>query len=271
MDLHIHSTCSDGELTPSEIVCTAYGNGLSVVSITDHDEIAGYYAGKGIADYLGITLVPGIELNTDGEDGELHILGYDFDPDSTQLIDHVNWRKKERIEWSVKIVKKLQQLGYHIDFTHCLDRARGAVMVRTHIADELVGKGYFSTSDQAYDALLKKGAPAFVNRAEFTAQDAIKLIHKAGGEAYLAHPGTYPFEIPMDRLIAYGLDGVEAYHSKHTELQTSFWEKFAVQAGFKLSGGSDSHGPDSRNPYPIGSVKFGESCIRQWNRQEVIR
>lgn len=265
MDLHIHSTKSDGELSPKQIITTAFDTGIKVISITDHDEIDGYNQAKAEADRLGIRLIPGIELNTDGEEGELHILGYHFDPISKDLLSHIEWRTKDRMKWAEKIVHKLQEMDYAIDFKSCLSRAKGKIIVRTHIADELVDKGYFLSSKQAYTELLQKNAPAFVDRGHFCAKDAIDLIHRAGGEAYLAHPGIYPFEISLDRLISYGLDGIEVYHSKHTKEQTDYWEQKATHLGLKRSGGSDHHGPYSRNPYPIGSVQLGTTCLKQWD------
>ncbi|MDL4842675.1 PHP domain-containing protein [Aquibacillus rhizosphaerae] len=270
MDLHIHSTHSDGQLTPSEIIHIASSKGINVLSITDHDEIAAYHSGKRTANFLGITLIPGIELNTDGEDGELHILGYYINPYSETLLNYIAWRKKERTDWAKKIVNKLRDMGYNISFDACARRAKGGVIVRTHIADELFSKGYFPSSEHAYGTLLIKGATAFVKRADFTAEDAIQLIHDAGGEAYLAHPGIYPFDIHIQRLIAYGLDGIEVYHSKHKQAQIAYWEKIAQQASLKVSGGSNHHGPQSFNPYPIGSVLLSDFCIKQWTAREPI-
>ncbi|SHN23531.1 PHP domain-containing protein [Gracilibacillus kekensis] len=267
MDLHIHSTKSDGELTPKEIVDEATKAGLHMISITDHDQIEGYHLAKPYAEQAGISLIPGIELNTDGIDGELHILGYHFDPHHEELIKHITWRTEDRRQWADKIVTQLQTMDYDIDFASCINRAKGGIIVRTHIADELVSQGYFTNSIDAYTTLLQKGAPAFIERSSFTAKDAISLIHKAGGEAYLAHPGIYPFELSIERIAGYGLDGIEVYHSKHSDEQISYWKNQAREFGLKISGGSDHHGPNSRNPYPIGSVRIGAECIKQWSKE----
>ncbi|UFU00116.1 PHP domain-containing protein [Radiobacillus kanasensis] len=270
MDLHIHSTFSDGEWTPAEIIQNAADNELHLISITDHDEIAGYHEGVALAKIMGVTLIPGIELNTDGPDGEIHILGYQFDPDSTVLLNHIQKRQEQRIEWAKQIVEKLQDMQYSITFEDCMAHAQGGVIVRTHIAMELFAKGYFPSPQEAYNELLRKGAPAFCARPPFTAEQAIQLIHQAGGKAFLAHPGIYDFAIQMDNLVSYGLDGIEAYHSKHTTSQTTFWREKALELGLMFSGGSDHHGPNSRNPFPIGSVTMDEKQILQWIKKERI-
>ncbi|WP_203362964.1 hypothetical protein [Bacillus sp. REN10] len=128
--------------------------------------------------------------------------------------------------------------------------------------------GYFKDQQLAYDTLLRKGQPAYVQREAFSAIDAIHLIHDVGGLAFLAHPGIYSFEVPLDILLKHGLDGIEVYHSRHTTEATAYWLKVAKENKLLISGGSDFHGPHSRNPYPIGSVKI-HSIIRleQWERR----
>lgn len=267
IDLHIHSTFSDGELTPEQIVATAVRKEITIISITDHDEMAGYVKARKNAP-ANLHVIPGIELNTDGEDGELHILGYYINPDCEALIRHIAWRKEERKQWAQDIIEKLNQLGYAVSLKECLQKATGDIIVRTHIADVLVEKSYFHTSKQAYEKLLKKGADAFVPRAPFTAIQAIDLIHEACGQAFLAHPGIYPEIPPIKKLMENGLDGIEVYHPKHSVSDTQYWKGIAIKYSCRQSGGSDHHGPSSRNPYPIGSVLVESDCIDQW-KQEV--
>ncbi|MGJ9384230.1 PHP domain-containing protein [Salipaludibacillus sp. CF4.18] len=134
IDLHMHSTHSDGEMKPEELLYEALKNGVSVMSITDHDEISGYIEAIGIARRLGMALIPAIEFNTDGPQGELHILGYGMNPYYKKLIEYTTWRKDERLLWAEKIVAKLNELGYNIEWEDCLKRVTGNVIVRTHIA-----------------------------------------------------------------------------------------------------------------------------------------
>ncbi|WP_052015941.1 PHP domain-containing protein [Halalkalibacter hemicellulosilyticus] len=256
IDLHMHSTHSDGEMDPKEIVDEALRLGLSVISITDHDEISGYFEAKDVAASRGLQLLPGIEINTDGAQGELHILGYGFEPHHPSMMKYVEWRKEERRKWSKKIVAQLQNLGYPINWEDCWQRAGGQVIVRTHIADELVAKGFFSSSKQAYDQLLKKGGQAFVSRSGLSAEAAIGLIHECGGKSFLAHPGLYDWSYSFEALLEAGLDGIEVYYSKHEHREREDWLKRAATHQLLVSVGSDFHGYDSRSPHPIGSVDY---------------
>lgn len=255
IDLHIHSEYSDGHWTPREIVEDSVKKGLEIISITDHDVLAGYEEALSYRDN-SLKIIPGIELNTDGPLGELHILGYNFDPNNPSLREHVSFRVEDRLQWGRRIVAKLKRIGFTISFDNCLARVGKGVLVRTHIADELVEAGYFHSSKQAYEELLKKGKPGFEERGSFSATDAIKLIHEAGGLAFLAHPGIYKHEFNVQHLIDSGLDGIEVYHSKHSKEDQDFWGRIAVESNLLISGGSDFHGPESRNPFPIGSVEI---------------
>ncbi|MFC3040865.1 PHP domain-containing protein [Virgibacillus xinjiangensis] len=268
MDLHIHSIYSDGHWSPEQIIQTAKRKNIGVLSITDHDSIEGYKHGKPMAEREGIHLIPGIELNTDGELGELHILGYLFDPEHPGMKAHITWRQEERVRWGKKIIENLHTLQYSISMEACMARAGKGVLVRTHIADELAAVGYFSTGEEAYNTLLRKGKAAYAERAPFSAAAAIQLIHAAGGLAFLAHPGIYGFDVPLEDLIAQGLDGIEVYHSKHTKQEGEKWKTWAEANQLLVSGGSDFHGPASRNPYPIGSVSIGEEVdLMEWERR----
>lgn len=271
LDLHIHSIYSDGQWTPIQLLEEAKRNGVRVLSITDHDQVEGYIRGKAHAKSLSITLLTGIELNTDGDDGELHILGYNFDVNHPKLINHIDWRKQDRLAWGEEIIRKLTQQGYEIELSACLARVGVGVLVRTHIADELVDRGYFSTQQQAYDTLLKKGAPCFGERSPFSAVDAIELIHEAGGKAFLAHPGIYKHPFDFTRLVDAGLDGIEVYHPKHSIETTELLKKTALDYKLYISGGSDFHGPTSRNPFPIGSVEINKKFICQWLEEERVK
>ncbi|MBM7714085.1 putative metal-dependent phosphoesterase TrpH [Bacillus thermophilus] len=267
VDLHIHSTYSDGQWTPFKLVEEASFRGVSIMAITDHDEMAGSKEIRESAAKKGITIISGIELNTDGEEGELHILGYGFDVENKRLCEYIHWRQQERVFWSKKIVAKLQQLGYLIDWDACWKRANEKVIVRTHIADELVDQGYFSDREHAFQALLMKGAPAFVDREGLSATEAIELIHHAGGKAFVAHPGEYSWEWSLKKLVDRGLDGIEVYYSRHKQMTTLYWNHMADTFNLLKSVGSDFHGPTSRSPYPIGSVHFNENEVLAWLKE----
>lgn len=264
VDLHMHSTCSDGERTPVELVERAIQQGLTHMSITDHDAISAYAEAEEYAQSAGIELITGLEFNTFGPQGEIHILGYGIDLTNEKLLSYCKWRKEERKGWSQKIVKKLHHLSYSIEWENCFARANGAIIVRTHIADELVDKGYFDSSPEAFDTLLKMGSPAFVERAQFTTKDAIDLIHQCGGIAIVAHPGIYSFDWSLETLIEEGLDGIEAFYSKHEPEHTAYWLQQAKQYHLLVSVGSDFHGETSRNPMMIGSVDYDPVLVHPW-------
>lgn len=266
-ELHVHSTFSDGELTPGEVLHQARKAGIDILAFTDHDEIGAYQASSELAEDLGIQLIPGIELNTDGVDGELHILGYFFDPDHPKMAAHIKWRKEERMEWSKKIITRLRELKYDISFEDVRKYAKGDIIVRTHIGQALHEKGYFPSAKEAYNSVLVKGKSAFVQRAPFSVKDAIELIQACGGEAYVAHPRDYRFEVNGEKLLDYGLNGVEVYHSKHSEEDVEKWRQFAVHHDLFISGGSDHHGPNSRNPYPIGSIQLDEVALQHFTER----
>ena len=150
-----------------------------------------------------------------------------------------------------------------ITIEDCLVRAKGGVIVRTHIAEVLVARGYSSTPQAAFDAYLRKGASAYVPRPVFSAQEAIELTHEIGGIAILAHPGIYPFEVKLDALLEYGIDGIEVYYPKHSSAQMAFWERQAKKHQLIRSGGSDFHGHGSRNSTPVGSVPLPRD-VKEW-------
>lgn len=269
MDLHIHSIYSGGNLTPSEIVCEAAGKKIEVISITDFDEISGYYSAKAVAGFLGVKIIPGIELKTNGSEGEFHILGYQMNLNSDVLTDYIGWRKKEKIEWAARVLKKLQELGFSIEFSSCMNRLTGTFITEKHIAKELCRNNFFRSSYEAYVNLLIKGAPAYVARPLFTVEDAVQLIHQAGGEAYLAHPGKYEFEVPISRLVAAGLDGFQVYHPSHSIDQVNDWVNKALHSGLKITGGSGYIKPGISPS--IGSVMVGNECRKQWRELEFIQ
>lgn len=273
--MHMHSIYSDGEPSPAELVDLAVKNQLTMLSITDHDTISAYEEAKVKAKEKGIQLISGIEINTMGPNGELHILGYGIDLANEALNAYCGWRKKERIGWSQKIVEKLCHLDYEVHWEKCFERATGGVIVRTHIADELVDQGYFQSAEEAFNTLLTTNMPAYVKRESFTSKEAIDLIHASGGMAILAHPGIYNFSWSLNTLIEESIDGIEVYYAKHSKQQTKEWFDIANNHNLYMSVGSDFHGETSRNKQMIGSVSYDENivhaCVEKIQRHEVIK
>lgn len=264
VDLHMHTTCSDGEMTPEELLKLGIEQKLDYLSICDHDSLDAYEQLENSPLLSSTNLIVGMEFNTDGPNGELHILGYGFNPHHPAVQGYCEFRKNERIRWSKAIVERLQQLGYPIEWENCLARAKGGIIVRTHISDELCAMGVFETSKEAYDALLAKGAPAYVERAGKTSKEAIELIHEVGGIAFLAHPGIYKFEFDYKEVLKEGIDGIEVFYALHDEETTQHWYNIAKQHNLYMSVGSDFHGFTSKNPQMIGSVPFEQEELMKW-------
>ncbi|TFD96615.1 PHP domain-containing protein [Jeotgalibacillus sp. R-1-5s-1] len=267
LDLHMHSTASDGADSPALLVQKAKQAGVELMSITDHDSIGAYEEAAREAQIQGIHLITGIELNTSSQDGEFHVLGYGFDLYSTALADYLNWRVDDRMTWNQQLVQNLQSLGYEIEWEDVQEVATGSIIVRTHIAEALKKRGYFETAEEAYHSLLIKGKPAFEPRADFSVEEAISLIHQAGGKAFLAHPGLYTEAVPIERYLEAGLDGIEVFHARHRLKQTAYWLGKASDYGCLISGGSDYHGEQSKNPGPIGSVTIPDAIKRYWLKE----
>ncbi len=265
MDLHIHSTYSHGEYTPGQLVSEARKKGVFTIAITDHDGFEGYKEALPLAEDQGIKLISGMELNTTDQKGEIHILGYNFDPDHARLNNYVRWRRQERLQWGGKIAAKLKSLGYDLDWEACRQQAGKGIINRNLIGEQMVRQGYFRNNRAAYEQLLRQDKMAFIPKPDFRAHEAIDLIHEAGGEAYLAHPGVYKTRIKLRRLISYGLDGIETCHPLNKTEDAIFWARQAQKYNLKQSGGSDFHGPSTRSPYPIGSIPLTREIYQQWN------
>lgn len=263
LDLHLHTTASDGKLSPRELLIEAKERGVNYLAITDHDTVDGYLLAREDAEQLGIQLIPGIEWNTDGSEDELHILGYGLDISDARLLHVMERRQRERIEWINEIVVGCNRQGLSISMEECMARANGGVMVRTHVAEVIADRGYCSTPQSAFETYLRKGCAAYVPRPIFSAREAIEITHEAGGIAVLAHPGIYPFEVQLDALLEYGIDGIEVYYPRHSAAKMAFWERQAKAHHLIRSGGSDFHGHRSRNPYPVGSVPIPAE-VKEW-------
>ena len=260
IDLHMHTNCSDGELTPAELLAFIRERQVTHFAIADHDTIEAYEQ-LACPESTGPALITALEFNTDGPNGELHILGYGLDLQNEQLNDYCRMRREERMGWSRKIVDKLQRLGYSISFEKVRKRAAGGIIVRTHIADELVSSGYFKSAQIAYEKLLAKGALAFETRKGATSAEAIGIIHEAGGLAVLAHPGIYKFDFSIKKVIAEGIDGIEVFYPLHTVQQAMYFKGIADEYNLYKTVGSDFHGVNTRSPYLPGDVFYEEADV----------
>lgn len=251
IDLHVHTTASDGTYTPSEVVDLAKKIGLTAVAITDHDTVNGLDEAKDQAQKIGIEFIDGIEISADFEI-EMHILGYFINPKDRSLLNALNILESFREERNPKIVKKLQLMGYKITMEEVISAANGNIIGRPHIAKVLVDKGYFSNTKEVFDKLLSYGKPAYVKKDKLHPKDAIEIIKGSGGISILAHPHKFLYlddsiENILIELMDYGLDGIEAIHSEHSIQEKNRLMEVAEKLSLIITGGSDFHGKNKED------------------------
>jgi len=254
VDLHCHSTASDGTLKPTDLVALAVSRGLQVIGLTDHDTIKGWKEAEDAAQKLGITLIKGIEINTDWRGQEIHILGYGMDEDNVTFRNRLYEIQEKRVSRVIKIIEKLKSLGLEISLEEISSFSKGESIGRPHVAQALVTKGYAPDTKTAFNYFLKIGAPAYVPRYKLQPEQAVKIIRNAGGVAVLAHPGSQKIDLKqVQELVTAGLQGIEICHPDHTPEQNKIYKKIATELKLIMTGGSDYHGPEIRADIAIGN------------------
>ena len=249
VDLHTHTTASDGTYAPAELVREAARRGVRVLAVTDHDSIdAVAPAILAARDHLPLEIVPGIEINTDDPGGEIHVLGYFLDHEAAWLRDLLREFRAERVARVQRIVDRLATLGYPIDAEEVFALVREGSAGRPHVAQVMVRRGYVGTVREAFDRFLAAGKAAYVPHRKVAPREACEIIRRAGGLAVVAHPGFHDDPEEMVRgLAGIGLlDGVECYYAEHSPEQTTRFLGLCRQLGLVPTGGSDFHGPRVR-------------------------
>lgn len=268
IDLHTHSTASDGLLAPAALVAEAKRQGVDVLALTDHDTMAGVDEAAAAAAEAGIDFIPGVELNTDAPKGELHILGYCIAADKSSFQALLQRRQDGRRQRAHKMVQRLRHIGCNITMDDVERIAEGGVVARPHVARALVEGGYADDVAAAFDRFVGKGQPGYVPREGFTAYDAVQAILAAGGVPVLAHPGRMATEKYIEPLIDAGLQGIECFYPEHTAEQTARYVQIARRYDLVVTGGSDFHGVSLRSEGRLGSVATPEdAAIRLLERQ----
>jgi predicted metal-dependent phosphoesterase TrpH len=249
IDLHTHTTASDGRCTPSELVARAASADVQVLSVTDHDTTSACAAVSTACLAAGIEFVPGIEITAVVGGADMHILGYFIEPAAAPLGTFLTEARRMRIERLRRIIERLAGHGIHLDADAVLlpgtaDNSKAAG--RPWIARALIAGGHVATIAEAFDRWLARGRAAFVERIGPTPEEVLGEIHKANGIASLAHPGLLSRDDLIPRLAAAGMDAIEAYHTKHRPEDTVRYITFADRLGLAVSGGSDYHAdPDA--------------------------
>ncbi|CUH96169.1 hypothetical protein P22_2257 [Propionispora sp. 2/2-37] len=266
IDLHIHTTASDGRYSPEEIIVQAQKAGLTHIAITDHDTVDGLLAlarqGR-LQRSPCLTVIPGIEFSTDLPQHEVHILGYHIDIHQRAFQEQLAILKKDRQLRTRRIIEKLNQLGYDIDYEQVVKIAgQNAALGRAQISKALVEKGYFNTVGEVFERLLQKNGPAYVPHYKLSPDNVIQLIRQVGGKAVLAHPGLVGDDGVVLAMIHAGIDGLEVYHPRHDARDTQKYLEMAQQHGLLITGGSDFHGIAGRFPERLGMMSIPRSLLQ---------
>lgn len=270
VDLHLHTTASDGSFTPSEVVNKAVQLGLEVIAITDHDTVAGIAEAKAEAAGKELDVIPGIELNTELSNSEIHILGYYIDNNNLALMNELNKLRAARYDRIEKMIKKLEDQKIEIDFDYVCQLAADNSLSRVHLAQAIVEHGYVSQISEAFDEYIGKDCPSYVSRYKLTPRKAIELIKAAGGIPVLAHPALLERDELIPEFITDGLVGIEVYHSEHSQSDVRHYKHLAQKYGLVITGGSDCHGVYKDNVL-LGSVEVPNRVVMdlKQNQREV--
>jgi len=257
IDLHTHTTASDGRCTPSELVRRASAAGVTVLSVTDHDTTAACETAARACAEVGIEFVHGIEMTAATDGADVHVLGYFIDQSNAGLVSFLADQRLRRVSRIRTMIERLAAHGIHLDADAVLrpgleDNTK--TVGRPWIARALVAAGHVGTTTEAFDRWLARGRPAFVPRVGAPPDEVIRRIHDAGGIASLAHPGLLQEDELIEGMVAGGLDALEAYHTDHDQAATARYVKLAARFGLAVSGGSDYHADQSHGGAAIGSV-----------------
>ena len=269
VDLHLHTTASDGRCTPAELVARAAAAGVTVMAATDHDTTAGVSDVRAHAERAGILAIPGIEITAVENGRDVHMLGYFFDPSNPALGAFLAAQRSTRVARIIAIAERLASLGMPIDVGPLLaDAARqeGKSIGRPKVARAMIELGYVADVREAFDAWLGPGCPAFVERAGASPEEVIAIVHHAGGLASLAHPGRTEIDARIPALRDAGLDAIEVYHSDHDAFAVRRYQRMARDLDVLVTGGSDFHGDPAHGLEPGGATL----PAREWERLAAV-
>ena len=242
-DLHIHSTASDGTVAPASIVSMARDLGIWTIAVSDHDSVDGIPEALGAGSSLGVTVIPAVELSAETDGRSVHILGYFIDHKDPGLLSHLQGLREIRLARARELVRVLGDGGYPISLDQVLARTSGGSVGRAHVARVLVEEGHVPSSGAAFDRLIGRGKPFYVEKPVASPSEVIATIRSAGGIAVLAHPTVSNAEDLIEPLKVAGLQGIEALHAQHTASDRERLRTIADRLGLAVTGGSDFHGP----------------------------
>lgn len=260
VDLHMHSTCSDGTFTPEVVVRRAAELGLVAIGLTDHDSVEGVSTAEAVGREVGVDVVPGTELSAQVDEKDIHILAYFIDPEDPELANCLTQFREDRLRRAEKMVRKLNQMGIQVRMEQVLAKAEGAAIGRPHVADVMVEEGFVFSANEAFYKYIGYAKPAYQPKFSISPADAIEVIHTAGGLACLAHPLLYRRDSIIPDLVDQGLDGIEVMHIKHGPEEVQRYTDIADRYGLLKTGGSDCHG-DGRGESVMGRVAVPRAFV----------
>jgi len=256
VDLHLHTTFSDGGDDPEVVVARAVENGFSAIAITDHDTLTGIPRAQAAADKAGLELMPGVEISAQWGKMEIHILGLGVDPYSESLTTVLQTLSNERALRAEKIVDKLNKLDVPVSIEDLKEKYGDGVIGRMHIAQEIVALGKAPTVQGGFDLYIKAGKKAYVPKKAISSDKAIESIHAAEGLAFIAHPCIGKVRNSLTKMLQKPFDGIEVFHSKHTPGHIAELQAVATERKLLISGGSDCHGSIKGHAPLMGQIRF---------------
>jgi predicted metal-dependent phosphoesterase TrpH len=269
IDLHTHTTASDGRLTPEELVARASAAGVTVLSVTDHDTLGGCDRASAACTAAGIEFVPGIEITSIVEGRDVHVLGYFVDTQSDGLAVFLREQRRLRIDRVREMLRRLAAYGIVLDGEAILEPALRDLSTsagRPWIARALVAAGHVADTGEAFSRWLQRGRPAFVPREGPRPAEVFERVHQAGGLASVAHPALVQHDEWLEGFVADGLDALEAYHSDHDAAATEHYLAIAGRLNLLVTGGSDFHGHESHGPGAPGRVSLPREAFDRLKR-----
>ncbi len=260
-DLHVHTRFSDGLASPVEIMEMGVRAGLSWISVTDHDTVAGLGEAKMEAGKIGIGFVPGVELSVEFRGQDFHVLGYEVDPEDPELMRLLTEIRESRAARATRIVGRLHALGVNLPMESVRRHVGVSGLIgRPHVAEALLSEGWVESFGEAFMRYLGKDAPAYVRKDPVEPRRALAVIRRAGGVSALAHPGAYDLDDSWQVFVREGLQGLETVHPKHTPEAVAGFRRLAERYHLVATGGSDYHGRGGAET-PIGGVRVEASVV----------
>lgn len=272
IDLHIHTTYSDGAYSPEQVVDTALDCNLDVIALTDHDNILSH---KVAMDYVkkqgyNLEIIPGVEINTIYKGYEVHILGYYMDTNNPDFVQLLKNQQQARVNQTTQIVELLnKKAGIRVKFEDIKSLvAPGGSIGRPHIARAITAVGGVANVMEAYSKYINDSSPVYVTRKTVSPHDAVEIINEAGGIPVFAHPIDVDISEKLTKeLVSYGLRGIEAYHRKHSPAVVEYFSSLAEKYGLIITGGSDFHAPSMNH----GAILMGKNFVPSWVYDEIIK